>query len=162
MDIFQPFAAPLAGVTILLLLCVIWFRRPIPGSSSSSVGYPYSSSSARLAAYEEMWRKEESDLWSWLEDRVGMEGLALKKDEDAKKQKAEAKVRKRERQKVLGSRDVEARLREERMTEREMEDAIRVTQERLEVLKRVVERTKSEREGAAADGDDDDDGKESL
>ena len=37
---------------------------------------------------------------------------------------------------------VEAKLREEKMSEREMEDAIRVTQERLLVLQKAVEKQK--------------------
>jgi hypothetical protein len=93
-----------------------------------------------------MWRKEESELWGWLEARVGLDGLGRGENEgpaisrDAPK---DSKVRLKQRQKILGGKDVEAKLNEERMSEREMEDAIRVTQERLHVLKHVVERRKS-------------------
>jgi hypothetical protein len=146
-SIFRPFAGIMAVVTIVFLLCIIFFRRPVLGPAG--VGYPGHPSSVRLAAYEEMWRKEESELWSWLEDRVGIDdGLTLKDDSRLRGKKASAvaaKAKAKERQKVLRSRDVEARLREERMTEREMEDAIRVTQERLDVLKGVVEKKKSGR-----------------
>jgi hypothetical protein len=145
--IFRPFAGTMAVATIVFLLCIIWFRRPVLGPTG--VGYPSYPSSARLAAYEEMWRKEESELWSWLENRVGLDVLALKDESNLRGKKVAsvlaAKVRAKERQKILRGRDMEARLREERMTEREMEDAIRVTQERLDVLKGVVEKKKSGR-----------------
>jgi hypothetical protein len=151
-DIFKPFAGTLAVATIVVLLCIIWFRHPIRGPIGG-MGYPSYSSSARLAAYEEMWHKEEGELWSWLEDRVGIDGLAFRDDLEQKGKKgsgqtakAKAKARGKERQKIVaGSRDTEARLREEKMSDREMEDAIRVTQDRLEVLKGVMERKKSGR-----------------
>jgi hypothetical protein len=152
-DIFKPFAGTLAVATIVTLLCIIYFRRPVRGPVTG-FGYP---GGARIAAYEEMWQNEESELWSWLEDRVGIEGLALKegsKQQGTKPSRETARQKAKERQRVLGGRDVEARLREERMTEREMEDAIRVTQERLEVLKGVMERKKSGQEGSGNAGGD--------
>lgn len=151
-DIFKPFAGTMAVATIVMLLCTIWFRRSARGAAGV-VDYPGYPSLARLAAYEEMWHKEESDLWSWLEDRVGVDGLALKDDlqhqsRQASRQAAKAKAK--ERQKILRSRNLEVRLSEESMTEREMGDAIRITQERLEVLEGVMERKKMGRMGGSA------------
>lgn len=80
----------------------------------------------RLAAYEEMWRREESELWEWLEERVGMDRL----------NSGELHTRK----KVLQPRTVEERLREEHMDEREIKEAIRITEEKLHVLKSVVDK----------------------
>lgn len=76
----------------------------------------------RIAAYEEIWRREESDLWAWLEERVGMERLHV----------------------VAAGEDklVASRLRDEKMEAREVDNAIKVTEERLRVLKGVVEREK--------------------
>lgn len=152
-SIFKPFAGTLAVATIVTLLCIIWFRRPGRGSAAG-LGYASYPSHVRLAAaYEEMWQKEESELWSWLEDRVGIERLTLRDDLTPKGKKASglpAKAKAKQRQKALSSsRDVEARLREERMTEREMEDAIRVTQQRLDVLKGVMEKKRSGVKGSA-------------
>ena len=76
----------------------------------------------RVAAYEEMWRREESELWTWLEDRVGME-----KVREVGKMTVEAKT-------------MEDRLKDEKMEEREMEVAIRITEDRLRVLKNTVEK----------------------
>lgn len=151
-SIFKPFAGTLAVVTIVILLCIIWFRRPVrgPAGSIGYLGYP---NSARLAAYEEMWQREESELWSWLEDRVGIEGLGLNDHSKQERKKASAltaKAKTKERQKILSGKDVEARLGAERMTEREMEDAIRLTQERLDIMKGMIEKKKSARAGSRA------------
>jgi hypothetical protein len=149
-SIFKPFAGTMAVVTIVVLLCIIWLRRPVHGPAEGT-GYLGYSGPARLAAYEEMWQREESELWSWLEDRVGLDGLALKdelKGNGRKPSRRTAKARSKDRQKILASKNMEARLREEHMTDREMEDAIRVTQERLDVLKGVMEKKKSGSRGA--------------
>jgi hypothetical protein len=144
-SISKPVAtSPIAVGIILILLFLIWFRglgRPTTGG----LGYMDYSSAKRIAAYEAIWHKEESELWGWLEERVGLEVLALG---DAAgtgmfknaKQDTEAKLK--QRRKILGGKGVEAKLNEEKMSEREMEDAIRITQERLHVLKDVVEKRK--------------------
>lgn len=153
-SIFKPFAGTMAVVTIGILLCIIWFRRPVRGPAGG-IGYPDYPSAARLAAYEEMWQREESELWSWLEDRVGIEGLGLNDHAKQKGKKVSAlpaRAKAKARQKVLAGKDVEARLRAERMAEREMEDAIRITQARLDVLKGVMAEKKSARQGSRAEG----------
>ena len=136
-----------AIIIIVFLLFFIWYRGP--SRASAGVGYPAYSTSDRMAAYEELWRKEESELWDWLEERVGVERListdGLQKD---RKQagKTDAKLKIKQRQKILGGKDVKAKLQEERMSEREMDEAIRITQERLHVLKDVVEKRKSKQD----------------
>lgn len=150
--IFRSFSGAITVATIVVLLCIIWFRRPVVGGGpSGALGELGYSGSVRLAAYEEMWRKEESELWSWLEDRVGIDGLTFRDDDWEQTGKKgygrTAKAKAKERQQMLGSREVESRLREERMSEREMEDAIRVTQDRLDVLKGVMERKRARRKG---------------
>lgn len=92
------------------------------GSGLGLYGYP-----DRLAAYEEMWRREESELWEWLEERVGMERLSTGAPLHPP------------RNKVVEPRTMEERLREDRMDEREVKEAIRITEEKLNVLKSVVE-----------------------
>ncbi|KAK4130182.1 hypothetical protein BT67DRAFT_452598 [Trichocladium antarcticum] len=84
----------------------------------------YANYPQRVAAYDEMWRREESELWEWIEERVGMERLG-----------AEPPVRRRS----VDPATVRERLREERMHEREIKEAIRVTEEHLGVLKKVVD-----------------------
>lgn len=144
-DILGPLATGRVAVSIIvILLLFIWFRGP--GRQSSSVGYAGNSRPGQIAAYDEIWRREESELWDWLEQRVGVDGLMLK---DRSAQRAtkdvekEAKSKLKQRQRILGGKDIDAKLREERMSEREMDEAIRVTQERLHVLKDVVDKRKS-------------------
>jgi hypothetical protein len=73
-SIFKPMAnGPVAISIIILLLFLLWFRGP-SRPPAGSVGYMGYSSANRIAAYEEIWRKEESELWDWLEERVGLEG----------------------------------------------------------------------------------------
>lgn len=83
----------------------------------------------RLAAYEEMWRREDSELWDWLEERVGLDRL----NADV------LSTRKR----VMNPRTVEEKLREERMETREVEEAIRVTEEKLRLLKQSMARERT-------------------
>ena len=133
------------GVLFFMVL-IIWFSKPKVGALSP---YAALSSGQRMAAYEEMWRKEEGELWNWLEHRAGVDAVTLQKTntpQTEKDEKKEQRSKQKQRQKVLKGKDVEARLREEKMSEREMEEALRVTRERLEVLEDVV---KKRRHGSA-------------
>ncbi|KAI0409009.1 hypothetical protein F4802DRAFT_308797 [Xylaria palmicola] len=91
-------------------------------------GVMFPSYPERAVAYEEIWRREETELWDWLEERVGLHRMS----------ENGAFVRKR----VTEPRTMEERLREERMGEREVEEAIQVTEEKLDILKSVIERKK--------------------
>lgn len=112
------------------LLVAAWFgfgftSRPVPrhfGHELGYFGYP-----DRLAAYEEIWRREESELWEWLEERVGLDRLSEGTVLHARKRTVEPRT-------------LEEKLREERMDEREIREAIKVTEEKLNVLKGVVDR----------------------
>lgn len=90
-------------------------------------GYP-----DRVAAYEEMWRREESEVWEWLEERVGLDRLG----------DGAMPTRKR----VAEARTVDEKLREDRMDEREIKEAIKVTEEKLKVLKSVIDKKQQTRE----------------
>lgn len=149
LEIFKSFISPNVVITLLCLtIFVLWYR----GSGTrdvGSVGYPRLSHSGRLIAYEEMWRKEESELWDWLEDRIGLDNIMLHKapssngDGKRKSKKSASDEVLKERQKVLKGRDAEAKLREEKMEQREMEDMVRVADERLNVLKCVLDKRKA-------------------
>lgn len=111
------------------LLVATWFgfgftNRPSPGRYGRDMGY--AGYPDRIAAYEEMWRREESELWDWLEERVGLDRLG-----------GEAAP---PRKKVVGPRTVEEKLREDGMDDREIKEAIKVTEEKLNVLKAVIQK----------------------
>lgn len=113
------------------LLVASWFHFGLGRSSGRDHGMAYFEKPDRIAAYEEMWRREESELWEWLEDRTGIDRL-----------------------KDVGSMPVDVRavqhkLKSERMEEREIEAAIRVTEQRLRALQASVEKRK-ERASAKA------------
>jgi hypothetical protein len=113
------------------LLVASWFRFGFSGRGGAGrdLGLGYFGTPERVAAYEEIWRREESELWEWLEDRVGMDKLR-----DVGKMPVEAQ-------------NMEERLKNERMEERELDNAIRVTEEKLNVLKKTVEKRKAESAG---------------
>jgi hypothetical protein len=60
-SVVKPVAASPVMVSILfMVLLLLWFRGPSQ-QPAGSVGYVGYSSASRIAAYEEMWRKEESE-----------------------------------------------------------------------------------------------------
>ncbi|KAK7927114.1 hypothetical protein PG985_004112 [Apiospora marii] len=108
------------------LLVASWFGfgfNPRQSGPGYGHGLGFANHAERIVAYEEIWRREESDLWDWLEERVGLHRM----NEGA------MPIRKR----VVEPRSVEEKIREERMNEREIEEAIRVTEEKLQMLKDV-------------------------
>lgn len=127
-DILRPIMTGNVVYGLLVgLLVATWF-----GFGRNASGERYGremgwASPDRHAAYEEMWRREESELWEWLEERVGLERLngapPVVGVPPARKKMA-----------------MEEKIREDRMSEREIMEAIRVTEEKLKVLKGVVEK----------------------
>ncbi|PFH55626.1 hypothetical protein XA68_17934 [Ophiocordyceps unilateralis] len=104
------------------LLVAMWFGYgSTPTKSAGPYGPDMLYNPGRLAAYDEMWRREESELWEWLDERVGLDRLSS--DKAAKRR-----------------RSFEGKLREGQMDEREMEEAIRVTEEKLKVLRDVADK----------------------
>ena len=140
-DVARPVLKMEYAIGLLFLMVLsLWFSKPSTGALGSYGG------GQKMAAYEEMWRKEESELWGWLEQRAGVDAVTLqkaKRPQTSKEEKNEQQSKQKQRQKVLKGRDVEARLREERMSEREMEEALRVTRERLEVLEGVASKRRT-------------------
>ncbi|KAH6659228.1 hypothetical protein BKA67DRAFT_529398 [Truncatella angustata] len=126
-DIMKPILTGNVVYGLLVgLLVASWFGfgfnpRQNGGGYGSGIGFP--GHSDRLIAYEEVWRREESDLWDWLEERVGLHRM----------HDGAIPIRKR----VSDPRAVEERLREEKMSNREVEEAIRVTEEKLQLLREV-------------------------
>lgn len=136
-DIFSPMISSNMVIGFLLLIILInWLRGPRSSTSGSSLAYM--PTAQRIAAYEEIWRKEESDLWEWLEERVGMQGLAHPGSND---QEAVAQAR-RQREQSLRSKGLRSKLAEVKMNEREVDHAIGVTEEKLRLLKKVVQEKK--------------------
>jgi hypothetical protein len=123
-DILESIFTPQIIITLLgALLIYSWFFR----GAATAVGPNQWSAAQRQVAYEEIWRHEESELWNWLEDRVALDRVQSSvAGEKTRQGKSE-----------------HAPLQPENMKEREMDEAIRITEERLKVLKQKVEKDKS-------------------
>ncbi|KAK3701386.1 hypothetical protein LTR37_015484 [Vermiconidia calcicola] len=126
-SLLSPFITSQVIIAVLMALLLYTWISPPARRGGMGVGYPGYTSPERLAAYEELWRREESNLWDWLEDRVGLDGIYVPSGE---------------RQKVLAAKNMGKKVEEERMSERQVDDAIRVTEERLGALKGAVGRRK--------------------
>lgn len=129
---------------LVFLLIISWFRNSRLRAPSSSVG-PYSTglTPQRMAAYEEMWRSEESALWDWLEERVGMsEGGGMAFPANVRVGNADGSRRARaEREDVLRGRGGKGKVGGGKaMEERELEWAVGRTEEKLKVLKGMMEK----------------------
>jgi hypothetical protein len=109
-------AKMLAGIFFILLMSSWFFRSP-----SASLAHPYTPAH-RMAAYEQIWQAEEAELWKWMEERVALDRV----------HQAAGRVQQIQ--------NIQDRLTEESMTNRQIDEAIRVTEERLQSLKGAVER----------------------
>ncbi|EFX05740.1 gram domain containing protein [Grosmannia clavigera kw1407] len=141
MDVVQPLLTGNVMYGLLVgLLVAAWFgfgltsRRQPPMGQPGQLGYGGSSSDLgyraaypeRVAAYDEIWQREESELWSWLEERVGL---------DRRMDGASAGSKR-----GMDARVVQDKLHDDPMDSRDIQEAIRVTEEKLRVLRSVVER----------------------
>lgn len=128
--------ALLVIIGALLLTIVLRGGRAPTRSDVNCTGY---TTPQRLAAYDELWHREESELWNWLEDRVGMDGMSFPRFYQATEtQKQQNQMR----HKAQGKRELAARLRDQKMSNREVAHAIRTTRERLDILEDVLGRHK--------------------
>src|SRR5690242_8963393 len=131
-DTLESLFSPQLIITFLaaLLLYTHFFRGGAPPASG-----PHAWSTAqRHVAYDEIWRHEESELWKWLEQRVAIERV---------QHEAAGKLF------VPDEQQQPKRVEPRDMKEREIDEAIRVTELRLKEMKEQVERARS-REGARA------------
>ncbi|KAF2277735.1 uncharacterized protein EI97DRAFT_431820 [Westerdykella ornata] len=108
----------LCGLLSLLLVWSLCFRGPV----SAHPPYPHTPAQ-RLAVYEQLWRAEEAELWKWMEERV-----ALDRVYDSMGTK------------IRQAADMQEKLVEEGMVNRQVDEAIKVTEQRLEALKLAVKR----------------------
>jgi hypothetical protein len=121
---------------ILLLFSILLYNYFFTRATSTISPGHHMTSAQRQVAYEEIWRNEEADLWKWLEERVALDRV----------QGSGAGGR------VLQGADIQSRLVANSMRDRQMDEAIRTTEEKLRALKFAVKRerettgTKSSRE----------------
>ncbi|KAJ5933825.1 hypothetical protein N7454_006154 [Penicillium verhagenii] len=131
----------LAIFLVGILIYLAFFRTSSNSSLGHHAGLPGLSLPQRLAAYDEMWRREESELWNWLEDRVGMDGMVF----PALHHRMPEPTHKAPRVNVADERDLVDRLREEKVSDREMDHAIRTTRQRLDILEEMMNNRRADR-----------------
>ncbi|KAL5383625.1 hypothetical protein DPSP01_005734 [Paraphaeosphaeria sporulosa] len=103
------------------LLIYAWFFR----SSTTQIGpHAHLSTAQRQVAYEQIWRSEEAELWKWLEERVALDHVHGTVASGG----------------VLQGQETQSRLVAKGMKERQIDEAIRTTEERLSALKGAVKR----------------------
>ena len=118
-DTIESLFTPQVIITVLgTLLIYSWFFR---GAATGVSGPNQWNTHQRQVAYEEIWRHEESELWKWLEQRVAIDRVQYE---------ATGKF----------TPDDQQRIQPRNMKEREMDEAIRVTEQRLAELKESVEK----------------------
>lgn len=130
--VLEPLHGPIgAFVTIgLLLVVIVYLLWRQPRVSYGGLSDPY-----RSAQYERIWASEENELWTWLEERVGLESSApafLSSRLEEKRRKDRAFER--------NAKDMQRKLSSEKMNERQVIEAIEITRQRLEVLEHAVRR----------------------
>ncbi|KAI4187742.1 MAG: hypothetical protein LQ348_004025 [Seirophora lacunosa] len=135
---------------LVFLLLISWFRGPKARHAGNQVGFATMTSPQRMAAYEEIWRTEESELWKWLEDRMGMVDASYPPASSGYKSPAQIRA---QRNRHLQSQGFQAKMAEEAMGEREVGHAIRVTEEKLEGLKAAMQK-KGKQAEASSEGSD--------
>ena len=135
----------LVGLLVFLLI-ISWFgksRHRVSTSPQSFLTFR-PDTAQRVAAYEELWRSEEAALWEWLEERVGMGGGGTFPTELGRGSADANKVAEAERARVLkGMASMTGST-----SERELDRAIKLTEEKLELLKGKVHRGKRNNERA--------------
>ncbi len=144
-DIFKPFISANMVIVFLLFIMIVSWLRGAKAPAKGQLGFPALSGPERIAAYEAIWRREESGLWDWLEERIGMQGLAYPASPGPQDQAAFKKARK-QREKSLKGGGMQAKLAEESMSEREMDHAIEVTEQRLDDLRAAVQKRRMSKE----------------
>jgi len=150
-DILRPALSMEALVAILaVMVMLLWLRGPASGAQlGPHIGLSHSE---RLAAYDVLWAREENEFWDWLEARANVDTVLLRKNSAShtggsafskadRSDTTKHKISERQRNKAA-DKEIEAKIREEKVGQKEMEEAIQITRDRLQVLEGVVQRKK--------------------
>ena len=144
-DILSPFISANMIIGFLLLVILVnYLRSGSPKATGGLSHYGRLPSPERVAAYEAIWQRQEADLWQWLEERVGMQGdgASYPASGEANDAQVQAKRARQQNLKARAGGGLREKVRELEMGAREVEEAIRITEERLDVLKGVVREEK--------------------
>lgn len=134
--IFRPLWSAQVAIGIIAFLLFTIYSKGLntPSVLSPDISHLKLTPPQRLAAYEEMWRAEENELWKWLEDRVGLDGISF----PGGSQTHDAKLRSQKHSQKTFSQYLASKIDDEQISQREMNYAMRVVRDRLEKLEQVV------------------------
>lgn len=145
-DIVKPLISANLVISFLVILQLFTWLRGGPSGHSPRVGFPQMLPPERIASYEEIWRREESNVWDWLEERIGMEESIYpgseSAEDDEESDRAAVRRARRQRERSWRDREMQNKRWEEgtTMSEKEFAEAIRATEKRLEGLKAAVQK----------------------
>ena len=141
-------AASTPVAALLALVLISWTLSRLSGFFNRDArfqvdqfGFTRLPSAARIAAYEEMWRTEESDLWSWLEERACIAQVfdgQLADDDNHGDGHGKGRILPRS-----WDREAQRQFSNDKLDMQQVEEALRVTEERVNALKALVERRKA-------------------
>lgn len=133
--ILKPFWSASVAISIIaFLLYLLYSRRLDTPSSRSDLQYGRPSLQYS-AAYEDLWRAEENELWQWLENRIGMEGISFPNGDSSQKS---ANLKHQPRNSKQKDRSTTSKIDAEQISQREMKYAIQIVRDRLDKLEEIV------------------------
>ncbi|KAF8450120.1 hypothetical protein BGX38DRAFT_508781 [Terfezia claveryi] len=140
----------LIGVGVLLvIICAFtgklpfFGKRTAAGDRSPTGRYPWPGMHGSYPDWEQSWYAEEQGLWDWLEDRVGLNAANMggvpRNTQEERRTNAWNKLNKIERNQVLNMIGEVGGIRE-----KEIEEAMKVMEKRLEILRAIVNERKAQ------------------
>ena len=142
-DIISPLIGGAPGLVAICLVLTVFFWWQSRGAYSRHANTAVGGGSGVYHPHQywdTLWRSEEDGLWEWLEDRVGINEVVAPPSPRANSFERTARSRR-------GSGAAGAGL-TQGMKRREVEDAIGVMEERLAILRKVVEEGRYDGDGA--------------
>ena len=149
LDLLTPLINVHIGLVITTtLLLFSWFRSYVTTTDTNNArsrGSIGSITPERIAAYEALWSREENNLWDWLDERVGSHRLSSSPlssephDQNVDRHRHPPPASNNGQKRHLTSPRSISEI-DERMNRRQVAEALRLTQLRLDQLRLALER----------------------
>lgn len=155
-DIVRPFISANVVIGFLILLQLLTWLRGRSSANGGRVGFSQMLTSERVATYEEIWQREEVNMWDWLEERIGMEeqiypiskSSSASASADDRSDYAALRKARSHREQSWKHRDMQRRSpEEEALSGKELAQAIRATERRLAKLKTAAQKKRLKQRG---------------
>jgi len=127
-DIIGPLLPANFGLVVVTVLVTWIIATRFSGGTPPDAGLSRHGGVYAPDRWDDRWRHEEEGLWEWLEDRVSLDRIPGMRQQDIRQKAFERSFR----TKTAGS----------AMKDRQMEEALTVLKERVEVMERIVNEKK--------------------